>query len=403
METQLSLFQEEITSIEEEWKTIPDHPDYRISRSGKICNINNNYVRTASKNKDYPAVFIKNKHYLVHRLVAQAFIPNPENKPCVNHKDGNRNNYDANNLEWVTHTENMHPSRCKSKLPKRYALPVNVIEGEIWKDVVGYEDKYQVSDLGRVIRKEYTQKAKFTIKDEVISYDRVEPAVLAVQHLNINGYMFVAATVNDKRTNWKVHRLVAQAFIPNPENKPFVNHINGIKSDNKLSNLEWVTRSENSIHSLIIGTVEQPVIANPKPILSDRQSDVLAMWSEALKRPCYKSELGRMFNMNADTVRDIFNRKIWTFITEDLPDPVFNISPVINYDYGTLQDRKSDVLAMWNEALKRPYYKAELARMFHIKVDTVREIFNREKWAFITADLPDPVFNTSPYVAPKKL
>jgi len=332
MDAQLLLFKEESKPIEEEWKIIPDHPDYRISRSGKLWNINNNWwvdkIRTASTHKDYPSFYIQGKHYLAHRLVAQVFIPNPENKPYVNHIDGNTRNYNADNLEWVTHTENMHPSRCRSKLPKRFSTPVDVIEGEIWKDVVGYEDKYQVSDLGRVIRKEYIQKAKFTINAEVISYDRIEPAVLVVQHTTVNGYLFVAATVNDKRTNWKVHRLVAQAFIPNPKQKPFVNHINGVKSDNRLSNLEWVTRSENSLHSIIIGAIEQPML-NTKTVISKRESDVLAMWNEALKRPHYKAELARMFNMKVDTVRAIFNREKWAFITAGLPDPVFNTSPYV--------------------------------------------------------------------------
>ena len=95
---------------------------------------------------------------------------------------------------------------------------------EIYRDIKGYED-YQVTSWGRVYNKAHE---KF-----------VNPEV------NFKGYLRVDLYRNHERKHMKVHRLVAEAFIPNPENKPQVNHIDGNKRNNSVTNLEWVTDAEN--------------------------------------------------------------------------------------------------------------------------------------------------------------
>ena len=76
------------------------------------------------------------------------------------------------------------------------------------------------------------------------------------QYTDKDGYLYVFLTVNKKRNKYRVHRLVAKAFIPNPENKPQVNHKSGVKTDNSIGNLEWVTTSENQYHSrYVLGNV----------------------------------------------------------------------------------------------------------------------------------------------------
>lgn len=77
----------------------------------------NGYIQTTlTKDKS-------KKHFSVHRLVAQVFIPNPDNKPCINHKDGNRSNNNVNNLEWCTHSENnLHAFRTLNKAPTKGCL-----------------------------------------------------------------------------------------------------------------------------------------------------------------------------------------------------------------------------------------------------------------------------------------
>ena len=106
-----------------------------------------------------------------------------------------------------------------------------------FKDIEGYEGKYSVSSDGRVwSHQKYRFKGKF-----------LTPFV------SIRGYELLGMSKNKKRHTFSVHRLVAKAFIPNPNNKPEVNHKDGNKTNNHISNLEWVTSSENQIHAVESG------------------------------------------------------------------------------------------------------------------------------------------------------
>lgn len=90
------------------WQFVNNHPNWQVSdvggliRNRKTKELKSTYIQ----NKGYPMVSLDGKRYLIHRLVAEAFIPNPENKPCVDHIDGNKLNADASNLRWVTYHEN---------------------------------------------------------------------------------------------------------------------------------------------------------------------------------------------------------------------------------------------------------------------------------------------------------
>ena len=115
---------------------------------------------------------------------------------------------------------------------------------DIWKSIPGYEGLYEVSSTGliRCLGRTYIN----TIHSKPMEMYR--KPVFVQQFFDKDGYLRVTLSKDRKRFQTMAHRIVAMAFIENPENKEQVNHINGIKHDNRVCNLEWVTRSENEFH-----------------------------------------------------------------------------------------------------------------------------------------------------------
>lgn len=107
------------------------------------------------------------------------------------------------------------------------------MDKEIWKDIPEYEKLYQVSNLGRV--KSFCKNKQ---EGNILSFS-----------INPKGYYQIILTKSKKPKNWLVHRLVAIAFIPNPNNLPQVNHIDGNKQNNCVNNLEWITNEDNMKHA----------------------------------------------------------------------------------------------------------------------------------------------------------
>lgn len=129
----------------------------------------------------------------------------------------------------------------EKRFSKRKYIPINNLDGEEWRWVVGFEGLYMVSNMGRV-------KSMARWVEYNLGYKKYFNESLLKGSTDSDGYCIVGLTKDKVMSPKKVHRLVGIAFIPNPENKPEVNHKWGDKTDNRASELEWSTTKENHDH-----------------------------------------------------------------------------------------------------------------------------------------------------------
>jgi len=161
----------------------------------------------------------------------------------------------------------------------------------IWKDIVGYDGVYQVSNVGEV------KGLSGTLKQGDDTF----------------GYLKVVLCDKDKnRCNKKVHRLVAEAFINNPSKKPQTNHKNGVKSDNRVENLEWCTRLENMKHASKNNLVH-PGERTHTAKLNEHQVKRIRLMKE-ITSGLTQQRIAEMFKVTPQNVYKILNGGSWKHI-----------------------------------------------------------------------------------------
>jgi site-specific DNA-cytosine methylase len=152
---------------------------------------------------------------------------------------------------------------------------------EIWKDVIGFENHYEVSNLGNIRRKKSKRLRRVDFSIE---------------------YPSILLSVEGKHKTYRVHRIVAKAFLPEIEGKTHVNHINGNKQDNRLENLEWVTQSENNLHVYRALGKKSYFIGKTPPNKKVIESDI-AEYDRLNKFGISTDKIGEMYGINGSTIR----------------------------------------------------------------------------------------------------
>jgi DNA-binding transcriptional regulator YiaG len=174
---------------------------------------------------------------------------------------------------------------------------------EIWKDIPEYEGIYQVSNLGNL--KSY---------DRIVFFNKVKALrkgkILSLRQ-NKDGYLYTNISVDKKRKTIKPHRIVAKVFIQNIEKKTCVNHINGIKNDNRVENLEWVTHSENTKHAVKIGLKKGKRNGTSHFCKLDKKQ-VEEIRNIYLKGNISQLNLAKLFNISQSQVSRILRKENWT-------------------------------------------------------------------------------------------
>lgn len=273
---------------EEIWKKVtisPYEEKYEISSQGRIRSLHKKTpkILKVTLRAEYLGIQLNNKvhaTYSIHRLVALAFLPNPNDYKIVNHKNGDKLDNSVHNLEWVTSSYNIsHAITTGLKNQKTLRVSQYKLSGELIKvydsitqamKETGFRDaristvckgyrahykgfiwkytdlEWKLSDIPE--GKEINDFSNYIVTTDGKVFSKSHKKFIS-SRLN-SGYKYVTLYNFCKETKRRTKKdiLVAQAYIENPMNLPYVNHKNFIRSDNILENLEWCSPSENMIH-----------------------------------------------------------------------------------------------------------------------------------------------------------
>lgn len=191
-----------------------------------------------------------------------------------------------------------------------------MMEKEYWKDAAGYEGLYEISSLGRLRSCDRVTTGKNGTARKLKGKIMKTP-------LTVSGYPHTALVKDGKKKTHTVHRLMALTYLPNPECKRTVNHIDGVKTNNLLSNLEWATDKENSKHAWDMG-LSKPINPNKN---GNRQGENLSysVLTESdvvfIRKNCKKNggnvrivEMCEMFGVTSATISSVIDETNWKHI-----------------------------------------------------------------------------------------
>ena len=384
---------------EEVWKTIPISTNYEASSHGRIRNKRTGHVLKQAKTlKGYRRVDIKgtekeNITRFVHRLVAITFIPNPDNKPTVNHKTPDPSNNNVSNLEWHDHKQQSNHARKRKLTSEENPSDDTWGKRKVWKCDQTTGDKLEIFETVRDAACAVTsslhgmsqifnvaenheistlipgcRKGRLTAAGYKWQFDELRELsteewgdIDLFDARGIEGYQISTlgrlcdprgnvqspyaggyATHSIGGNNTKAHRLVALTFLGRIEGKDYVNHIDGNKNNAVVENLEWCSLSENMKHAHDTGLIVREV----KQLLQyDLEGNFLRKFDSVKKA---KEEFGSV-NIH-ESIRKSSNAGgyIWKRPTDDedrvvtLKEPGYNYRKIRQFDMNGIFLRNFD-------------------------------------------------------------
>lgn len=234
-------------------------------------------------------------------------------------------------------------------------------EWRLLKGLVELGDFYEISSFGRV-RNVITNKILASCVKE-------------------NGYYQVNLNKQGGRKKYYIHRLVAIAFIPNFDNKPQVNHINGHKNDNVVNNLEWVTAKDNMSHCYAIGLRNQLGSKNHMAVLSE--DDVTKIKELYTVNKVKQSDLAKQFNVCKQTINNILHGKVWSQVIGDDEIKIHSSKQGENNSQSKLTE--NDVITI-KKSLIEGVSQYELAKRFNISRTVITNIQRGKHWNHVIVD-----------------
>ena len=224
--------------------------------------------------------------------------------PAVLEKTNGRSEHQAAGPRSTKETAEKDPEGNRG--PK----PVKTTVNEIWLPVNGYEGYYEVSNFGNVRSLDQIQQRSngvaicvFHIRGRIL-----KPYCTGRKE----GYLTIDAKKNGTSKNLKVHRLVAEAFIPNPENKPVVNHIDGNKHNNRAENLEWCSVAENNNHAAKHGLTSHGEKNKFAKLTALQVAEIRGIYEKGVRGKGAKT-LAKKYGVSNTTIRRIISRKKWKY------------------------------------------------------------------------------------------